>query len=241
MIKFYSTVANKILDLFFPPKCAFCGEILTDKMPVCKECMHTLPFIKGRTCHYCGRELYEFSHHICSSCRIEKRYFKHSFVPLKYKESAKEAVLKLKGNHPYYAKAFAYLIADNLLSSPDFVAFDAITFVPQSKTRRFSRGYNHAELIAIELSKLLDVPCINTLAKIDTGKKQAKLNAVQRKENAKKSFLKGEGIFSGKVLLTDDIYTTGSTANQCAKLLRQMGFEEVYLAIATLRDREVFI
>lgn len=227
---------NKILDFFFPPKCAFCREILTDKLPVCRDCLKSLPFLGENTCRHCGRELEEFSYSTCASCRKEKLWFEHCFVPLSYKGSAKDSIVAFKSSHPYYAKAFAYLLADRILSSPDFVPFDAITYVPQSKRSKFLRGYNQSELIARELSKLINVPCISTLIRTNDGEKQATLDASSRKENVKKCYFKGEGHFCGTVLLTDDIYTTGATTNYCAKLLRQMGFDRVYLAVATTGD-----
>lgn len=228
---------NKLLDIIFPPKCPFCQKILDSAVPVCRECFSTLPFNEGDCCRICARPIGEFSHSICASCRSMKINFVHSFAPLIYKENARMTLLALKsGHHPYYAKAFAYLIADKILSSPDYVAFDYITFVPQSKTSRFTRGYNQAELIAKELSKILNVECIPTLYRTDDGKKQSSLGAKERMENVKKCYFPLDKKFSGTVLLTDDIYTTGSTANHCSMLLKRMGFDRVYIAIAAIKD-----
>ncbi len=226
---------NKILDFFFPPKCAFCNEILTKKVPVCDCCMNTLPFIEEDACIYCGMPIDEFSHSICASCRKEKRWFEHSFVPLVYEGNAKKSAVALKASHPYYAKAFAYLLADKILTSPYYVNFDYITFIPQNSITRRKRGYNQAQLIAKELSKLLKIPCISTLYRSNDGKPQHTLNAAERRENVKKCYFKTDTTCSGTVLLVDDIYTTGSTANYCAKLLRQMGFDKVYLAVSMIR------
>ena len=162
-------------------------------------------------------------------------YFEHSFTPLIYEGIAKERILALKKNHPYYAKAFAYLLADRILSSKHYASFDCVTFVPQSKKSFKNRGYNQAELIAEELSGYLKIPCIPTLKRTDDGKPQHTLSASARLENARKSYLKTDRIGKGTVLLVDDIYTTGATANYCSRLLREMGYEKVYLAIALIR------
>lgn len=227
---------NKILDFLFPPKCAFCREILTTKSPVCNECMKTLPFIEDDVCDICGRPIDEFSYNICANCRKDKRWFEHSFVPLVYKDSAKDSAVALKSAHPYYAKAFAYLLADKILTSPHYVNFDSITFVPQSSRSKRNRGYNQAELIAKELSRLLNIPCIPTLCRSNDGKQQHTLNAPERRANVKKCYFKTDAPGSGAILLVDDIYTTGSTANYCSKLLRQMGFSKVYLAVSMIRS-----
>lgn len=227
---------DAIINFLFPPKCPFCGKLLTHKSSVCSDCLKTLPFIKDNACIICGRELEEFSHCICAHCRGHKIYYEHSFVPLIYKDSARKAALSLKSGHPYFAKGFAYLLADKILSSPYYTDFDCITFVPQSPRSKRSRGYNQAELIAKELSKLMHVPCVSTLKRSNSGAPQHTLNAQQRQENVKKCYFKKADRGSGTVLLVDDIYTTGATANYCSKLLLQTGYKKVYCAIAMIAD-----
>ena len=229
---------RKLLDFFFPPKCPFCKGILITKAPVCPNCMEKLPFTDEGSCRICGRPLGEFPLSLCAGCRNQKTYFQHSFVPLIYKDSAKDAAILLKKSHPYYAKAFAYLIADKILTSPYYVPFDFITFVPQDPHSRRKRGYNQSDLIAKELASLLNIPCISTLIRTNDGKPQHTLNASQRRENVKKCYFKTDAVFDGTVLLVDDIYTTGATSNYCSKLLLQMGFKKVYLAIALIRVNE---
>ena len=229
---------EKLLNAIFPPKCPFCGNIISAGIPLCLKCAHSIPFIYGNICSICGRPLDEYSHTVCTSCRNTKMYFKHTFVPLEYRDTAKDAILKLKSHHPYYAKAFAYLIADNILSSPYYTDFGCITFVPQNPRSRRKNGYNHAELIAKELSRLLHIPCIPTLRKTNDGSPQHTLNAAARRENVKKCFFKTNVQANGTVVLIDDIYTTGSTANYCSKLLLEMGFDSVYVAVATIRCEE---
>lgn len=226
---------KEILDILFPPKCPFCKEILTEKAPVCRNCMETLPFIYGKSCDICGRPLEEFSHRICPYCHNRRVHFQHCFVPLIYEDKAKDTVLALKKLHPYYAKAFAYLLADKILTSPHYAGFDLITFVPQSPRSRRNQGYNHSELIAKELSALLHIPCKPTLKRSNAGLPQHSLTAYQRRENVKKCYFKTDFQGEGTALLVDDIYTTGATSDYCSKLLLQMGFKKVYLAIAMIR------
>ena len=228
---------DKLLDLIYPPKCPFCGEILEDSLPVCSDCMDKIPFIEDKTCECCGRPVDEFSYRLCNQCNSEKRYFEHSFVPLIYKDNAKEVVLMLKhSQHPYYAKALAFLIADKILSSEFYTQFDLITCVPETRKGIKKRGYNHAELIAKELSKLLSVPYENTLIRTKDSKTQVNLTKEERKENVRKSYVVGKKTFNGgTVLLVDDVYTTGATTNYCSRLLKKMGFDKVYLGIATIR------
>ena len=228
---------SKILDFLFPPRCPFCRNILTEKTPVCSDCMERLPFISEDACECCGRPIDEYSYRLCSQCNSEKRYFEHSFVPLLYEDMAKETVLKIKHySHPYYAKGLAFLIADKILSSEFYTDFSYITCVPESYKGITKRGYNQAELLAIEISKILNVPFVHTLKRNDKGRKQATLNREERKKNVRLCYFEGERTFNGgTVLLVDDVYTTGETTNYCAKLLRKIGFDKVYLGISMMR------
>ena len=82
----------------------------------------------------------------------------------------------------------------------------------------------------------MNIPYVKTLVRINTSKTQADLGKEERKANVRKSYLPGDKTFDGgTVLLVDDVYTTGATTNYCAKLLRKIGFEKVYLGIATIR------
>jgi len=228
-------ITDKILNLLFPPKCPFCRKILTGKAPVCKECMSALPYTGEKTCSICGIPIEELSHHICPTCRNRRNYFEHTFIPLIYKGPAREAAIALKGAHPFYAKAFAFLMADKILSSPRYVKPDIITFVPQNSASKRLKGYNHAELIARELAKLLSAECKALLVRTNDGLPQHTLTSLQRRENVKKCYFSKNIRGSGTVFLVDDVYTTGATANYCSKLLLQMGFERVYPVIATIR------
>ena len=228
---------NKILDALFPPKCPVCRELLTSKTPICANCIKELPYTdEDSQCKVCGRPLEEFSYHTCKSCQSRKMYFEHSFTPLIYKDKAKETAIALKASKPGFSKAFAYLLADKILTSPFYAKFDYITFVPQNSCTRRRRGYNQAELIAKDLSELLGIPCIPTLIRTNDGKPQHTLNAAERRENVRKCYFKTDTQGKGTVLLVDDVYTTGSTANHCSKLLLEMGFEKVYLAVALIRS-----
>lgn len=229
---------DAVLDFFFPPVCPFCEKLLKDKVPVCQECLAALPFVSENSCSICSRPLEEYSHSVCAKCRNEKIYFEHSFIPLLYKDKARECVIALKTEHPYHAKGIAYLLAEKILSSPYYTDFDCITFVPQSPKGKFKRGYNQAELIAKKLSKLLKIPCMPLLKRTNDGEDQHTLNASQRKQNVKKCFFPTDKKGSGTVLLVDDIYTTGATANYCSYLLRKMGFSRVYLAMGFIRTND---
>ena len=226
---------DDILDFLYPPSCPFCGRLLKSAVPVCEECLDILPFLPENRCRVCSRPLEELSHPVCAKCRNEKIHFEHAFIPLIYKDEARECVIALKSAHPYFAKGFAYLMAEEILSSPHYAEFDAITFVPQSPKGRFDRGYNQARLIALELSKLLKVPCKPLLKRTNDGEDQHTLSALQRKINVRKCYFATDKKCSGTALLVDDIFTTGATTNYCSYLLHKMGFNKVYVTTGLIR------
>ena len=227
----------KILDFIFPPKCPFCGKILTEALPLCSECADTLPYTGAKTCEICSKPMPDLSYRLCAACHKERRHFKKSFAALVYEDKAQHAVISFKYYfHPYYANAFAYLIADKLLQASDpLMRFDFITFIPQSRKTFLDRGYNQSELIAKKLAKILKLPCKSTLFRTNESTRQATLNASQRRKNVVSSYFLKESDLSGTALLVDDVYTTGATANYCSRLLKKAGCSEVYLAIALIR------
>ncbi len=232
---------NKLLNFIFPPRCPFCRSILKDSLPVCCDCLRNLPYTSGKTCRICGIPIPEYSHHVCADCRIIRKHFEHSFVSLRYADKVQRAIVNLKYySHPSYAKGIAFLMADKILNSSESVDFDYITYVPQNSLTFLKRGYNQSQLIAKHLSEFLKAECIPTLIRTNAGKRQATLTKKLRLENVKKCYFKSDVKLSGNILLVDDVYTTGATANYCAKLLKQMGAKKVYLSIASIRCEDIY-
>lgn len=231
-----------VLNFLFPPKCAFCGKVLSGKTRMCGECLSKLPLTEThRCCERCGIPLpSKFSYRLCSRCFPVKRpSAEHVFVPLIYAGAAKHAMVRFKYYmHPSYAEAFAALIAEKILSYERPCKFDFITFVPQSRSTHFLRGYNQSELIARKLSAILNIACEPCLIRKDGFARNATLNAAQRRRNAKLSYFPADKQLSGTALLVDDVLTTGSTVFYCSSLLRKMGCKKVYCAVALIRCEE---
>ena len=113
--------------------------------------------------------------------------------------------------------------------------YDIILYVPMFKKQEYKRGYNQTYLIAKEIGKTLGIPIEkNNLTKIKDTKKQSTLTKEERKTNVKDAFVirKPERIVNKKVILFDDIFTTGNTVNECSKVIKMAGAKEV--AILTI-------
>lgn len=202
-----------VLDIFFPPKCAFCGALLpTGSDGICADCRKTLPFAPEKG---------------------EKPEFTASLTaPLYYDETVRRAVLSCKfGNRPSVCRAFGVLIAEKLREHRD--DFDVITWVPLSRARRRKRGYDQAKLIAESVGRELGTRVEPLLRKERDNPPQSGIRSPeQRRANVSGMYAVADpAAVKGKsVLLLDDVVTTGATLAECARMLRLAGAREVHAA-----------
>lgn len=153
-------------------------------------------------------------------------------APYLYQDNVKRAVLNFKSAYmPFLSKRFARDMA-KCIQENYFMQFDMITYTPLSKKSLRKRDYNQAYLLAKEISKILDIPLADLLIKVRKTKEQKSLNSRERKTNVYGAFdLKDKDIVINKrILLIDDVKTTGSTLNECAKMLNIYGAQSVWAA-----------
>ena len=216
------SLREKVLDLVFPPKCPFCRRVLEDPgAPVCPACVSELPWLEG------GAEArsVEFS----DGC----------FSPLAYRGAVPEAMHRYKfGRVRALGRPFAALMArclDNCLERRP----DLICWAPLSGKRRRERGFDQAELMAREIGRRLSVPVRPVLQKKRHTAPQSGMEDMSgRRANAQGAYalLPGADLTGKRVVLVDDVVTSGSTLSACAALLRQGGAEGVYcLTLAQAR------
>ena len=206
---------ESFLDLLFPPKCPFCRNILDDpRAPVCPECQGKLPWLLGED----ALRAVEGT----AGC----------LSPLAYRDGVPEAVRRYKfpGN-PSYGKPFGLLMAqcaqDGLTG-----AVDVVTWTPLSRRRKKKRGFDQAELLARTAAGELGLPVRKLLEKrTDNGPQSHLEDEAARRANVQGVYrLTGEDLSGLRVLLVDDVVTTGSTLSECARTLRTMGAEDVVCA-----------
>lgn len=223
---------KKLLSLIFPHKCTFCREAISyeNYTFICDNCMSSLPFIKGSTCVKCGVMQHDTAMPVCHTCRKYNHSFSGSFTPLVYKDTVRHAILSMKlHERENHCHAFAFLITKRIMEC-GFPHIDFITYVPLSKESFLKRGFNQSDLIAKDCGKILNLPVIDTIIRIDGTPRQSSLSLPLRRKNVKKAF-KGKDLhLSGTALLIDDIYTTGSTMDYISSLLLKMGCDKVYIA-----------
>ena len=186
--------------------CAFCSKI--DKNYLCEKCRNSLEKLEKM--------------HID---KYKNKYFNEHIYLFKYENFIREKILAYKFNDkPYYYKTFVKIFITNKKMCDILKTYDIIIPVPIHNKRRKERGYNQTELIAKELSKNFNnLKYMNILTKNKNAKPQSTLNKKEKIENSKNVYGIKENIEikQKKILIFDDIYTTGSTANECAKILKE--------------------
>ena len=215
-------------DLMFPEgiTCNFCSdEIFHDKShSLCDRCIEELPVMPGRICKICGGELIA-EEKVCSFCKNGRREFDIARAPFMYKDSVAKGIKDFKyRNRRYLAKTFAYFLAIEFYKN-DFIP-DLIIPIPLHEKRYKKRGYNQSELLANELSKLIDVEVdAQSFQKIKHTEHQTNLNYEERQDNLKESFkvVDKKKLKNKNILLIDDVFTTGATLNTASECLKNEG------------------
>lgn len=223
-----------LLDFIYPPRCYLCG--ISSEEPVCSSCTSALLFIEDPVCQKCGKpcvspvDLHGAS--LVESCReCRARRFKFSLARSLglYEDGFKEIVREFKYRGK---KRLVPIFAEMMVSkvAPEFFEVDLVSFVPLTRKKKVRRGYNQSEILAQALAGSLDLPCGSTLVKNQETEDQSQLPAEERRKNVRGVFSSADGgvDLKGKtVLLVDDVLTTGTTVNECSKVLLKAGAKEI--------------
>lgn len=205
-----------LLDLLFPPKCVFCGKVLdSGEDGLCARCQRDLPWLADGEAELTGE------------------FFSLCAAPLRYQDKVRDSIRRYKfngrrGYHKLYGKLVAQCVHDHLTGR-----YDLITWVPLSRQRKKERGYDQAFLLASAAALELGEVAVETLRKErHTAAQSGLTEAAQRRANVLGAYtpVDPELVAGKRVLLIDDVVTTGSTLSECARTLRTMGAEDVVCA-----------
>lgn len=225
MKEFLTQSFEKALYWFFPRRCAICGRVVAIDEELCEDCRN-LERIGQPRCLLCGCAKSD------CTCKSRKNEYDGITAPFYYKDNLITAVHNFKfREQPLLARKMGEEMALAVKETFPDTVFDAVTSVPLSKRRKNDRGYNQAELLAKSVSDNLKIPYTELLRKVVNNKVQHKENARVRKINVYGVYdlIKGAYVNGKTVLLVDDVKTTGSTLNECAKMLKMHGAEKVFV------------
>lgn len=238
----WKKAGDAFCEALFPEglTCDVCGAELPQKgrLSLCATCFEHFPFVGEQICLLCGTpERTEADYCVrCMNC--EFAFQKNRSVAV-YEGEAKEMVLGLKyARKLYLVDTMTALMSDVFLSSG--IAADEIAFVPMSAAERKGRGYNQSELLARRLGERLGLPVSPVLNKIKETKTQKEITGEQRAENLKNAFLCTDTLSGKKMLLVDDVFTTGATANECARALLKAKAKEVNCLTFAVTEHKLY-
>lgn len=212
--------------IFYTRRCRYCKRVIDVREDICSRCENDIPRIDGDVCFKCG-----YSEKDCI-CNKKSAHYLRICAPYYYSGAAKRAIKRLKYcEDTYIAETLAKDMAEAFKKHYNEMDFDFCTFVPSHRREERKRGYNQAQLLAENLSKMLDIPCKKLLVKTSLTTPQHTLSESMRTGNLLGSIQINpryfEKIRDARILLCDDVKTTGSTLNECAKTLMICGAAEV--------------
>ena len=221
----------KLTPYVFPEICYLCQEGNAEDNYFCKSCslMEEVIDLSKRLCDSCGSYLNN-NFNICSKCLPEEHLWQQGFCAYNYKRKTQQAIYLFKYNNKIIlAKPFVEQM--HKVIEPFIDEFDMITYVPKFWLHSLIQNYNQAKIIAQLLAQEIKLPCHSVIKKNKWTKKQAKLTKIERLKNLKNVFkIKNTKLIKNKsILLIDDILTTGTTLNQCTKILQSEGAKAVYI------------
>ena len=203
--------ADRIINLVYPRRC-----------PVCD--------IEGARCRKCGKRLTDETRIYCGDCERRVHIFDHGYALYSYREMH-DSIYRFKSKgRCEYARFYAGDICRHLKDEIDTMGAQALIPVPLHASRERERGYNQSELLAKEMSRLLGIPVRSDIVKrVQKTVPQKELDELGRQNNLKKAFFIGTDVVKlKKVIVVDDVYTTGSTVDAVARELKEHGVGKVY-------------
>ena len=216
---------GKLKELLFPPKCMLCGGLLGGEREICVSCREAI-VISDAPPRMGGDGSFDLA-----------------TAGLWYEGSVRKAIHGLKYHEKQsYARPLARVM-EYALRHKLAVEADLVTFVPTNRRTERARGYNQAQLLAEALADRCGLPCLSTLEKVRETHVMHNLTPEERRENVRDAFRLccDEAAVRGKrILIADDVLTTGATLSSCAAVLKGAGAEQVYGLCAAAARRHAF-
>ena len=214
--------SRRLFGLIYPTRCVFCGKLIEVCSPeICDACEKTLPKPPEPR---------------------KSAYFSACISALPYENSVREAILRMKmGARHSCIPTFSILLTAQIRKHLDG-QFDLITWVPPSALHRAKRGYDQNKLLAKAIARELQVPVASLLRKVKLTKTQSSLKGyAERRHNVQNAFrpIRADMLCGRRILLIDDVITTGATLSECSRVLRAAGaFSVVCATIASTTSRQ---
>lgn len=227
---------KELLDMIYPRRCPICGDIVVPKdKKACPKCVKELLTIKEPRCKRCSKPIENEEKEYCYDCETKHFTYKEGYALWLYDKRMRKSIADFKfHNRKEYADFYVEEYLRNYSDVLRKIGADALLPIPIHKSKLRTRGYNQAEILAKKIGKELDILVVcDLLIRDKKTLPQKGLNDKERLKNLLHAFSVDKEKMKGytkvkKVILVDDIYTTGSTIEACTKVLLQNGIWEVY-------------
>jgi ComF family protein len=243
--------AESLFAVLFPSDCRICRQplIKISTLPVCQPCREKIVALDGVLCRICGEKL--FSRYaqveagpLCGICRRAAPHFRQAVAYGAYEGALRDLLHLFKYNGIRSAGPLLGHLLEKALAGVGLPEHAVVVPVPLWKGKRRSRGFNQAEVIARAFLSLKPSHRIqlntSSLVKTRETASQTGLTRHQRRANVRGAFAaRAENIRGCSILLVDDVMTTGTTVNECARVLRRAGAKEVFVATVARATKEV--
>jgi len=223
------SAARWALDFALPPRCAGCGTIVAQVHSFCAECWKQIEFLGHTGCATCGLPLQATEQTTCGACLARPPRIARTRAAVAYDELSRSLAIRLKyGRKVAIARTMARYMTPLVGDGGERV----LVPVPLHRTRLWQRGFNQSALVARELSRRLGIPADPlALRRVRRTPPLKGMSPLQRRRTVAGAFkVRDKGAVAGKtVILVDDVLTTGSTAEACARTLKRAGAARVEL------------
>ncbi len=228
-------ILHQLLVLLYPDRCPVCDRVLQDRL-ICPQCAAKLTYVRQPLCCCCGKPVAGAEQEYCPDCAKKAHEFRQGRAVFVYRGPVRGMLYRYKySNRRDYTEFFAREAARCCGPWVRRLGIDLAVPIPLSKKRLRRRGYNQADLFAKRFCELCGLTYDDKLlVRVRNTAPQKQLSAQERKNNLKNAFKMSKNVVNLKrILLIDDIYTTGSTIDAAALTFRQAGAEDVfYLCIS---------
>ncbi len=230
--KLNRTIRSSLIDMIYPPRCAVCEKILPPgAIGACPDCIRALPWVRGARCVKCGKPIDSPEREYCLDCGMHPHWFQEGRSAFLYEKGARLAVDRLKFyNRREYVGFFGQVL--QALSEETFPRWhpDCLVPVPMHPRKKAERGYDQAALLAEELGRRLHMSVREDLlvrARYTGASK--KLGRSGRRKNLRGAFAVQDNVqIPERIVLIDDIYTTGATMDEAGSVLCRSGVKSIF-------------
>ena len=232
---------KKIADIFYPRRCFGCQEILEREGEyLCASCRKKLKLISGPVCMKCGKSLRREEEELCMDCRRQVHRFSQGAAAFPYGGAMRRSIQRMKfQNRRDYLDGYAWYMARQARPRLPVWRPELVCPIPLHPAKRRRRGFDQSRLLAQKLGDFLELPVdTEALVRVRNTRPQKLLPGSERRKNMRGAFAcaaeKADCIRGKRIVLVDDVYTTGATADSAAGALLDAGADRVFLLLVCI-------